>query len=407
MGFWGFAPFQNDGALDTYGGYNTSKHLTGLIWQGIKRGVGYSVEVHEIMGMILRTFKVYDGICPEATEHELVRAIATGKFTDATKEAMSGETPMMIMSCATIDFEERKKMLEYAANKMVGIIEASAPSKIESKVEPKTLGDFFEVENKTKCLFDANKMWVQDVSGDEEDTEYQIIYNLARKIINSDFEEVENPMQLTDEQVAWLVDMEKQSDKLGYINHIKNAHKNGMTDIKIRDNEIWRFDNETIKIVEINPKDRFGATKAELGVSDADAGRWLNTYFKNGFYYGKGKLVSIDTKLPLMDEDDDYILFKNNSVSAVSQYVPVYRTKAEYDAAMAKKAKAQQEANKSGIACTNKFYKGTKITAYELTQVNTGQKIVVHPDALKAKIKSGAIKVDNLRLTSDNRLITV
>lgn len=79
MGFWGFAPFQNDYALDEYGGYNTSRHLTGLIWQGIKRGGEYSLDVHEILGMILRTFKLYDGICTEADEIEMIKAIATGQ----------------------------------------------------------------------------------------------------------------------------------------------------------------------------------------------------------------------------------------------------------------------------------------------------------------------------------------
>ena len=404
MGFWGFAPFQNDYALDEYGGYNTPEHLKGLIWQGIRRGVDASVDVHEIMGMILRTFKVYDGICSEEVEKEIVRAVATKKFTEDTRKAMSGETPMMIMSCATINFEERKKMLTYAANKMMGIIERNNENKDITKEE---ISRLFEEDKTSNNIFNEDKIWIQDVSNDEENLEYQKIYNLARKIINNNFEDITHPMTLLPEHVAWLVKMEKQEDKNRFIKHIKEEYPVGITEVALESGHTLRFDNNTKRILR-DFRLLYGTTSTEIGLKVIGAKDWFPIHYPNGFYWYTGRLVSIDTKQPLEYEDGEQKIFKIEDVKAVKLHVPVYKTKIEYETAMSKKQKENQVKQHKGLVvrCTNKSYKGTKIYAYELMD-QLGNKMWVDPNQLKDAIRNEKVTCTNMKLTSDNRLITI
>ena len=421
MGFWGFAPFQNDYALDEYGGYSTAESLKGRIWQGIKRGQKYSVDVHEISGMILRSFKVYDGICTEANEIEMIKAIATGQFTHETKEAMSGETPMMIMSCATLDFDERKKMLEYALNKMMEIIKNNNTTKVDYKKEPKTLNDLFDSENIVDPIFDNDKIWIQTVT-DEESIEYQKIYNLGRETVNCNFDNVKNPMQLLEEQVEWLVEQEKLYRKQLIINTINSKHEQGVASVRLNSEILMFFDIKSKNLAEKNfNRGLMSDSVKELGLLDilkainvkpVEPKEWFNTYFKSGFYLDKDDkgimIISVDTGAILTYIDGEIYYTSKKELNAMSKYVKIYKDIKQAESIISKLNNKSEEKQYKGLVvkCINKSYKGNKINAYELID-NKGEKMWVDPDQLKDAIRNEKVTVINLKLTSDNRLINI
>ena len=60
----------------------------------------------------------------------------------------------------------------------------------------------------------------------------------------------------------------------------------------------------------------------------------------------------------------------------------------------------------SQVRCTQKFKdKQGRILGYELIDLESGQYDLVQANELKQAIKAGLIRVTNLTLTSDNRLV--
>ena len=388
MGYWGFKPFENDYALDTYGGYHSKDSMKGQIWQGIRRGASQSVDAHEILGLILGTFGLYD-FCPEDKINICLNAIKNKKYDEEVDYALY-ESMWAFLSACTIEPSERVKMLEYAANKMKSVIET----------------------NNYEPSFSEDGIWMDDVTGDEENFEYQVIYNMARRAINNGFKGMESPVFLPEGDVAWLHKAYQNNELSTWMDRMIKDYPSGISAMAIG-GETHLYSNHnglyvggTDRLNRIsNQLTAMNKQFKDIGLNNVDAGNWFKDKYPSGFYLERNSsvvsLVSVDNGKKPWEEDGYWNLhITPDFVRSISNYVKVYKSKEEADKYINIKPGAII------VKCLDKRYKGVKIIAY-LLQDQQGKTIWTTPDDLKKAIENGQINCVNLKLTSDNRLISI
>lgn len=391
MGAWGYLPFQNDSALNCYGGLHTTKEITELIWKGIRGDHTHCVAPYEICGMILRTFNLVNIIVTDEDIAKVVKDIASSTYNEATDNALY-ETTEMILCAASIDIKEREKMLRYAMNGLKKVIE-------ENNFEPEFKVLVKPIPGKE---YSGVYEWVDGVDDDEESKCIQDIYNLAAETVACNFSNVVNPMQLLPKHIDWLIganDNYKNSQRLEYI---KEKFPKGVYLVESLDcNYVIGKGIPLIDRVYSNFYEKILSKNNNSGITKTAFLDAIVSNFKNGFIINKldtelYELYSIDYNTLVITVNKSKFFCEIDFLKQLAKCVKIYKSKSEY---MAKNKKAN-----ANFHAVQKIYgKNRTIVGYTITDGVSVKN--VGKDDIKSAIKSGKAIFDNLTLTKDDKLI--
>ena len=368
MGTWGYKPFDNDEALDYYGGLHRLAEMKQLINDGLAGKHRYCCAPYEIAGIVLESLGLYSLGHKDRLEIVL-NSIKTRNFSSDVKDTLH-ESLETLISVSALSIDSRKKILQACI----------------------------------KCI----KKY-RDFDPYEYEQEVKNVVNIAQKALDSD---LKNAVVISEQDLNWLIDSYENAEKQDAIDYIHRLYPNGLLIFNVDDTLIGIYPNEP-KIdnrVEdsIDYCKSLGITMEEVNLKACNN---INEYIKK--HFSKGFKMKND-----LDEDgckitsfysNDYNTVVTYRMDSKDFYDKLYRNNTR-DSIIIKLLKnfVNNSANTSNKALTgnraiDKFYdKHGKIIGYRITDGKNVRD--VYSDQLKQAIASGRIKFDNLTLTKDGRL---
>jgi len=378
MGTWGYKPFQNDAALNYYGGFHRLAEMKQLIKDGLAGKHRNCCAPYEIAGVVLESFGLYD-LGHKDKFKVVLSSIKSRNYSSDVKDTLY-ESLEMFISVSALSVNSRKNVLQ-------------------------------------ECIKGIKQY--KDFNPYEYEQEVNNVVNIAQKALASD---LKSAVTISEQDLDWIIDSYENAEKQEKIDCTRKMYPNGLAIIRIYDRGEGRIytigicpgGTRIIPDIDLdNYKDK-GINLDDINfkiVNNID--EFMTKYFSNGF-----KIVKHSEKesengykfYTVYSNDYHKNMFRDSLYYDDTQkdkfYIPLeYEDKPlinlfkKYAAASSTKTINQTTGNRA----IDKFYdKNGKIIGYRITD---GKKVMdVYSDQLKQAIASGKIKFDNLTLTKDGRL---
>lgn len=379
MGTWGYKPFQNDEALDYYGGFHRLAETKKLINRGLAGKHRYCCAHYEIAGIVLESLGLYDLGHKDRLE-VVLNSIKTRNFSSDVEDTLH-ESLETLISVSALSIDSRKKILQECIK---GLEYASF--------------DPYEYEQEVKN-----------------------VVSIAKKALSSD---LKNAVVISEQDLNWLIDSYENAKKQRIINNAKKAYPNGLALFKLYGADetytigICPGDTKIVEDIDLNI-DKYKAMGINLDdikfktIRSANVPTFMKKYFSKGFKIVKNSEKVGDDRIryyTIYSNDYNKNIFINSIVyygeTRDKLYIPLDDKDAEIVSLFKQYATASSKSTinqTTGNRAIDKFYdKHGKIIGYKVTD---DKKVMdVHSDQLKQAIASGKIKFDNLTLTKDGRL---
>ena len=378
MGTWGYKPFQNDEALNYYGGFHRLDEMKQIIKDGLAGKHRYICAPYEIAGMVLESLGLYD-LGHKESISTILNCIKTKNFTSEAKDKLY-ESSEMVISVSALSINSRKNVLQ-------------------------------------ECIKCIKKY--KDFDPYEYEQEVKNVVNIAQKALASG---LKSAVIISEKDLNWIIDSYENAEKQERIDYTRKKYPNGLDIIRIYERGegciynigICPRDVKIVPDINLNNYIDNGIRLDDINfriVNNID--EFIIKHFSNGFKIVKHSEKEYgDTYRFYTVYSNDYHknIFKDDPYCEETQrdrfYTPlenadkplIYLFKKYENTSSTKNIKQT-----TGNRAVDKFYdKNGKIVGYRITD---GTKVVdVYSDQLKQAIASGKIKFDNLTLTKDGRL---
>jgi len=191
MGTWGYKPFQNDAALNYYGGFHRLDEMKHLIKDGLAGKHRNCCAPYEIAGVVLESLGLYD-LGHKDSLSTVLNSIKTKNFNSDVKSKLY-ESLELIISVSALSVNSRKNVLQECIK---GI---------------KKYGDFdpYEYEHEVKN-----------------------VVNIAQKALASD---LKSAVTISEQDLNWIIDSYENVEKQETIDCNRKMYPNGLAIIRIYD----------------------------------------------------------------------------------------------------------------------------------------------------------------------------